>query len=152
MSDYGVAGGPEQTLHVAPCAALRDLIRLERCTDGDVFRTASASPRVALTEDASWPVPGRARTVTPRADPTGRVPGGVFATPRAVRGLELPPPQVDVFVRVDPRAPDAVEQLRNAAAAISPLLHVEQLRRTRTDAQFDALAARCSSAPPSSSA
>jgi hypothetical protein len=139
VSDYGVAGWPELTLHVAPCAALRDLIRFERCTDGDVFRTASASPRVALTEHTTWPVPGRARTVTPRADPTGRVPGGVFATPVAVRGLELPPPRVDVFVRVDPRAPDAVEQVRNAAAAISPLLHVEQLRRTRTDAQFDAL-------------
>ena len=137
VSDYGVADRPESTLHVAPCATLRELIGVERCADGDVFRTARARPHLALTEDATWPVPETARTITPRRDPAGRLPGGVFATPGAVRGVELPAPRIGVFVRVDPRAADAVEQVRNASAAISPLLRVEQLRRT--DAQFDAL-------------
>ena len=139
VSDYGVPGLPESTLHVAPCAALRELIHVTHCTDGDVFRTPRARPHITLASNASWTVPPAARTVEPPPDPAGRLPGGVFATPAAVRGVALPAPRVDVFVRVDPGAPDAVERVRNAAAAISPLLDVQQLRRTRTDAEFDAL-------------
>ena len=56
----------------------------------------------------------------PRADPTGLERDGVFATPAAVRGVELPAPHVFVFVRTDPRRPDTIEQVRNAAAALDP--------------------------------
>ena len=125
IASYGQA---ESAVHVAPCAALRELIRASRCADGDVFRSPRAS--------SSWP---GARTVRTRRDPLGRMPGGIFATPSAARGKDLGTATVDVWVRVDPDDPDAVEHVRNAAAAISPQARVQQLRRTRTDAEFDLL-------------
>ena len=132
IASYGPPGQPESAVHVAPCAALRELIRVSRCADGDVFRSPRARPSVA----ESWP---GARTVRTRSDPLGRMPGGIFATPRAARGVELGNGSVDVWVRVNPEDPDAVEHVRNAAATISPQARVQQLRRTRTDAEFDLL-------------
>ena len=94
-------------------------------------------------------VRGRARPSPSRGrarGPCGRVlirsaacRAGIFATPRAARGVELGNGSVDVWVRVNPEDPDAVEHVRNAAATISPQARVQQLRRTRTDAEFDLL-------------
>ena len=40
------------------------------------------------------------------------------------------------FVRTAPADPDAIEHVRNAAATLDPRWRVQELRRTRTDAQF----------------
>jgi predicted lysophospholipase L1 biosynthesis ABC-type transport system permease subunit len=108
-----------------------------RCQDGDVFFTREA-PRGELSFGAAstWRLPAGAREVAPRADPTGLERGGVFATPAAVRGVRLPEPYVSVFVRIAPGRPDTIEQVRNAAATIDRGLQVQELHRTRTDAQF----------------
>ena len=71
-----------------------------------------------------------------RPDPTGLERNGVFATPSAVRGLTLPAPYVFAYLRTDPADPDANEHVRNAAATLDPRVEVQELRRTRTDAQF----------------
>jgi ABC-type lipoprotein release transport system permease subunit len=126
---------PESTLTVAPCATLRELVAVTACTDGDVFFTREA-PRGQLTFGATtWTVPAGAREVSPRADPTGLERGGVFATPAAIRGVDLPEPYVSVFVRTD-RRPDTLERLRNAAVTIDRGLQIQELHRTRTDHQF----------------
>ena len=118
---------------------MRDPARARRrdaCTDGDVFFTREAPRGELAFGDATWTIPAGAREVAPRADPTGLERGGVFATPAAVRGVELPEPVVSVFVRIDPGRPDTIEQVRNAAASIDRGLQIQELHRTRTDAQF----------------
>ena len=127
---------PQSTLTVAPCATLREVVGATACTDGDVFFTPEA-PRGQLAFGArTWTVLAGAREVSPRADPTGLERGGVFATPAAVRGLELPAPYVSVFARTDPARPDTLEHVRNTAAALDPHVQVQELQRTRTDGQF----------------
>jgi ABC-type lipoprotein release transport system permease subunit len=127
---------PESTLTVAPCATLREIVGVTACTDGDVFFTPEA-PRGQLAFGATtWSVPAGAREVGPRADPTGVERGGVFATPAAVHGVELPAPYVSAFARTDPARPDTLEHVRNAAAALDPRLQIQELQRTRTNGQF----------------
>ncbi len=127
---------PESTLTVGSCATLRELAAVTQCTDGDVFFTREAPRGELAFGDATWSIPAGAREVAPRADPTGLERGGIFATPAAVHGVELPEPVVSVFVRVDPGRPDTIEKVRNAAASIDRGLQIQELHRTRTDAQF----------------
>jgi hypothetical protein len=117
---------PRTTLYVAPCAALRELVAVDRCAGGDAFVSGRPAPAWAIG----------ARSVASRPDPTGAEREGVFATPAAVRGVTLPAPEVLAFVRTAPADADAVETFRNAAAAVDPLVQVQPVRRIRTDAQF----------------
>ena len=139
LSQYdvdGSGGEPGSTLTVAPCATLREVAGIASCRDGDVF-FAGESPRRMLSFGATtWTLPAGAQQVPTRADPTGIERSGVFATPEAVAGVELRAPYLFAYVRTDPSLPDAREFVRNAAAALSPRIDVEDLRRTRTDAQF----------------
>jgi hypothetical protein len=126
----------DSTLTVAPCATLREVAGVKGCRDGDVFFAGYPERRTLAVGTGTWQVPAGARTVPTREDPTGLVRSGVFATPAAVRDLELPAPFVFTYVRTDVRDQDADENVRNAAAALSPLAEVRELRRTRTDAEF----------------
>jgi ABC-type lipoprotein release transport system permease subunit len=139
LTQYDVGrdpAAPESTLTVAPCATLRQIAGVAACADGDVFFTREA-PRGRLAFGATtWTVPARAREVPTRADPSGLERGGVFATPAAVRGIALSKPYVSVFVRTDRARPDTAEHVRNAAAALDPRVQIQELQRTRTDAQF----------------
>ncbi|WP_064750540.1 FtsX-like permease family protein [Solirubrobacter soli] len=125
---------PDATLTVAPCAALREVARVGDCRDGDIF-AAGATPPARLTFGATtWQVPDGVKTAATREDPTGLMRTGLFATPGALRGAQLPRPFVFAWVRA-PGA-DAQERVRNAAATLSPRIDVQELRRTRTDSQF----------------
>ena len=123
---------PELT--VAPCAALIEVAAITDCRDGDSF-VAGAEPRGALTFGATtWRVPASVETVPVRKDPNGLVRTGLLATPGALRGAELPRPDLIAWVRTT--SDDARERVRNAAAAVDPRIDVQEVRRIRTDAEF----------------
>lgn len=112
---------------VAGCGVLRELASIGRCADGDAFA-------------AGAPVNGwDARAVAPRTGPAGDLRSGLLATPAAAarHGLGgLGPPRAVVYVRLDPRDRDAVERVRNAAAAGGPGLDVIQLGGATRDHRF----------------
>ena len=139
LAQYDVGRDPERSatqLTVASCATLREVAGITSCRDGDVFFAGTAPKRALAFGQTVWAVPTTARRVPTRPDPTGSERIGVFATPSAVRGLELPVPYVFSYVRTDPADPDANEHVRNAAATLDPRVQVQELRRTRTDSQF----------------
>jgi ABC-type lipoprotein release transport system permease subunit len=130
---------PDAQLMVAPCATLREVARVGDCRDGDLFLTGAA-PRRELTFGATkWRVPRGARAVPGREDPTGLVRTGYLVTPKALANARLPRPYVLAWVDTNRADPDAIERVRNAAAALDPRIEVQELRRTRTDSQFDQL-------------
>jgi hypothetical protein len=102
----------------------------------DVFFAGESPPGTLAFGATTWTIPAGAKEVPTRNDPTGIERSGVFATPKAVADLQLPAPYLFAYVRTDPSLPDAREYVRNAAAAVSSRIDVEDLRRTRTDAQF----------------
>ncbi|WP_019634282.1 FtsX-like permease family protein [Actinomadura atramentaria] len=137
----GPAGDPPvYDVAVGNCAALRELARVDRCSDGQVFLLPGGLPlpepgaRVKLTgERRTWTVPATARTATPRPDPIGRERSGVFATrgalPTATGGAQL-------FVRTAPGDADAIERVRNAAASLDPLASVDVLAEHERAREF----------------
>jgi hypothetical protein len=148
LSTVGAAapGGPPTALTVAGCAALRELARVGRCADGDVFLVPAGDgsaprpgARVVLGEGARtrWTVPATARRVSGRVDPSGADRSGIFATPAAV-GRALPPDSsVEVFARIDSGAPPStLDLVRNAAAAANPLTGVVALQAQRRNHRF----------------
>ncbi|NYF59464.1 FtsX-like permease family protein [Micromonospora purpureochromogenes] len=130
-------------LRVGDCAALADFARLDRCADGDVFlvqapEAAAVAPGATLTVDgaARWRVPADARRVPSRPTPAGWEQREVLITPAALAGATLGELRAEVFLRLDPDAPDAVEHVRNAAATIDPTLAVTTLTEVRENDRF----------------
>ncbi len=110
---------------VGDCAALREVATIGRCADGDRF--------------AAGEVMKGAHSVAAGTDPGGNTRPGLLLTPAAARGARLDgPPRAIVYLRLDPRVPDAVEYVRNAAAA-DPGLSVFQLGGTTRNAKFAGL-------------
>ncbi|MEH1096825.1 ABC transporter permease [Micromonospora sp. CPCC 205739] len=139
-------GGAEDDLvevRVGDCAALAEFARLDRCADGDTFLvrapgdTATAAPRATLTVDGTaWRLPTDARSVPSRPTPAGWEQSGVLITPAALSGATLGELRGEVFLRLDPDVPDAVEHVRNAAATIDPTLAVTTLTDVRESDRF----------------
>jgi hypothetical protein len=138
----GAAHADYTVLTVGDCGVLRQLARLDTCTDGDTFVVADgygAPPRPGSTyilgkpaadSAPQWTLPTTARTVPahggdPQAGTT------ILVTPAALRGSRPVPLVVDVYVALDPSDPDAIDRLRNAAAQVDPGASV-QLIQTRT--------------------
>ncbi|NJQ00506.1 ABC transporter permease [Streptomyces sp. PLAI1-29] len=154
------------SIQVADCASLRELIAIgSRCADGDVFVTRpagddapSALPGPAesqswvrpgttvdlrwdeegmVAEDpVRWTVPDSAREVDSREDPLGGRQEGIFLTPSVLDTDMLQEPSAVAQIRVDPRNPDAPEHVRNAAAAVSPLVNVFTLHGSAENSLF----------------
>ncbi|MGW7429605.1 FtsX-like permease family protein [Streptomyces sp. NPDC054861] len=156
--------GPITSLVVADCPSLKELARLPSCADGDVFvalahgreggapddwvqETARAGAVVALRDPLehrggpmpTWRIPDSARTVDARPDPVGEIRFGIFATPSAIGAARLDEARATAMVRVDPKAADAAEHVRNTAAAIDPLAWVRTLQNTERDAQYSSV-------------
>jgi hypothetical protein len=159
FTSYGVssAGDGEPLafapLQVADCATLRELIALDSCAAGDVFRAehtgeqAEYAPRVPDAGErvrlgADGPVvtvPAGARTVAIRSGLDGISYHGLFATPDVFDlsgGLES-----TVFSYLSlipgPGREDAYEQVRNTLAAIDPMISFSVQQETMRDNQFD---------------
>ncbi|MFE0047381.1 FtsX-like permease family protein [Streptomyces albireticuli] len=139
-------GGPFSvtTLTIGDCATLRELAGIGECRDGDTFvaqepdgdvDTARRFPpgtKLTIKEWAEgpsartfrWTVPTTARVVPTRPDAIGEHRFGVLATPSAVDVAKIPDAETTFGVKVRPGDPDAIERVRNTAAAIDPALRI----------------------------
>jgi hypothetical protein len=110
---------------VGDCASLRELAAIGHCADGDAFVVGPAVPGFR-----------QAQAVTGRADPGGIRREGVLATPSAFAVAKLSEPGSELYLSLDPARPDAIERVRDAAAAVDPTTNVTVLRATTTGPQF----------------
>jgi FtsX-like permease family protein len=118
---------------VGSCANLRQYVIFDQCQDGDAFRTpgpADAAGRPRSGEEVSllpatnsetaigtWPVPQL--TEAPSVGDGAGI-SGVFITPGALGGKDVAYSHGRLLVSIDVAAPDVVEKVRNAAAALGP--------------------------------
>ncbi|MEU7982476.1 ABC transporter permease [Micromonospora sp. NPDC049081] len=144
VATIGSPDGPPVEIRVGDCAALAEFARLDRCADGDTFLVSDpGDPAVVPTgtvltvEDGSrWRVPTTARPATARPDPAGWMQNAVLVTPGAVGSRTLGPLRSTVYLQLDPAAPDAVEHVRNAVAAIDLATPVSVLSSTIVSPRF----------------
>lgn len=147
-----LAGGRAVPLTIGTCADLAQLATVDHCADGDVF-VLSAPPEgsgrptvdpgatVWLGEGPTadlpqWTVPATARRLETRPDPTGYRASGVYVTPTGAAAMPVTAGLLRSIITIDPTVPDAVEHVRNAAAAIDPMMSVLVLQTTIVDAKF----------------
>ncbi|MDT3399674.1 FtsX-like permease family protein [Streptomyces sp. B1866] len=129
-----IADGNSGRIFVGDCAALRELARIDRCQDGDVFTVPpqhewdgdfmkpGATVNVSHMDDEikAWTIPATAPVVGPRPDPAGFEQSGVMATPSAVKEVSgYLADGARVLLSLDPRVPDAEEYARNTDARLS---------------------------------
>ncbi|MFD3514223.1 FtsX-like permease family protein [Streptomyces sp. NPDC058657] len=144
------AKAPTETneVTVADCATLREVAKLPRCADGDVFvadggsqpapSAAFAAGRTVFfkpehpgdmpgagaaarnSPPAPWTLPARLTTVPSVPDPGGAERGGLLATPGALPQAAPGSLALEMYVKVDPGDPDAAERVRNVLAAADP--------------------------------
>lgn len=152
------AKDPEEMTEVTvgDCAALRELATISSCRDGDIFMMeAPEDPSVANLatagntlyfdpshgEDApgteiAWKLPAEVKKVPERADTLRPGTAGLLATPGALPAKTDTLLHGTVFVRTDPKVPDALDEVRNAAVAIDPLIRTWEWETTRRADQF----------------
>jgi hypothetical protein len=152
------AKDPEQWLGVTvgDCAALRELARIPSCRDGDVFvapdpadptattlatagRTVYFGPSFSEEEpgtEVAWKLPSGMRKVTGRADSLRPGASGLMVTPGALPAKTESGFSSTVYVRTDPAVPDALDEVRNAAVAIDPLIRTWEWESTQQAEQF----------------
>ncbi|GHE33293.1 ABC transporter permease [Streptomyces capitiformicae] len=154
----GTTGDPEDVTEVTvgDCVSLREIANISSCRDGDVFLMGSpddpttlklATPNRTLYFDPSysgdtpgaevaWKLPGEVKKVTERTDSLWTAVSGLMATPGALPAKAEPFLYSTVYVRTDPSVPDALDEVRNAAVAIDPLIRTWEWRTTRQVDQF----------------
>ncbi|MGP3927168.1 ABC transporter permease [Streptomyces sp. 8N616] len=145
-----------ETLTIGDCATLRELLRIGACKDGDVFvtkpdpdygfTTPGHTVDLKLTETGTptsepkpWTIPASARVADTRPDPVGWEHTGIFATPSAMDVARLSNANAVAMLKLDPKQPDAVEHVRNAAAAINPTIDVMTLQDTEVSNEFESI-------------
>jgi hypothetical protein len=116
---------------IASCSAVRQLIGLISCQDGDVFARQDMDPKLpagtrltivqrpmhdndSLKPFGRWTVPQNVRMLSPSATNAG--PGTqLLVTPGAFAGVPLPPhTETWLLIHVDQSRPDGIEYVRNA--------------------------------------
>ncbi|WP_149826472.1 FtsX-like permease family protein [Streptomyces tailanensis] len=156
----GTAKDPEDVAEIVigDCAALREFAKIPSCRDGDVFlmgqpddpatlklstpnHTVYFDPSYAGEEpgaEVAWKLPGEVTKVTERADTLRPFGEGLMATPGALPAKAKTDAYMysTVFVRTDPSVPDALDEVRNAAVAIDPLIRTWEWATTRRVDQF----------------
>ncbi|MDX2525892.1 MULTISPECIES: ABC transporter permease [Streptomyces] len=152
------AKDPEEwaSVTVGDCAALRELAEISSCRDGDVFvledprdpavtKLATAGNTVYFGASYSgeepgaelaWKLPDKLTKVAERTDPLRFGPEGLLATPGALPAKAEAGFSSSVYVRTDPRVPDALDEVRNAAVAVDPLIRTWEWESTRRVDQF----------------
>ncbi|MEU6989610.1 FtsX-like permease family protein [Streptomyces sp. NPDC046465] len=154
---------PTTELTIGTCATLRELADLDSCKDGDTFVAHTGSKEQNDWVDATarpgkpvnvgpdpdfnkgakpvlWTLPKGTPTVKARPNPSGTKMDGIFATPGAVDIKKLDDASTSSWVKLDPKAPDAEEHVRNTAAHISPFLGVDSLKAVDRDKQYASIA------------
>ncbi|MDQ7906395.1 FtsX-like permease family protein [Phytohabitans sp. ZYX-F-186] len=142
QADATPAGTPDRIVevYIGDCAALAELAYVDGCGDGDVFvsnEEVAVGDRLSFgAQGPQWTVPVAARRVQVRLDPVGWTRRGVLATPAALDAGRLGPLTAGVYVRTDSTDPDAIERVRNAAAAVTPLAYVSEVSETEEARRF----------------
>ncbi|MEV7787496.1 FtsX-like permease family protein [Streptomyces sp. NPDC088106] len=146
-------------LTIGDCATLRKVAKLPSCTDGDVFTvrggefdtdTASLSrPGQKLyletsaghmkTKEVVWTVPGTLKQADSIKDPTGTKRGGFLLTEGAMPADLAEAVRGQVYLALDDSVPNAVEHVRNAAAAIDPLADPMTWQVTERSERYDTI-------------
>ncbi|WP_185845849.1 ABC transporter permease [Kibdelosporangium aridum] len=138
-------GGEYGWVTVADCAMVKALLVVEQCHDGDAFvRTYpsfndirpgdTVGARKPWFTDTGPPtriqIPANSRKAESR--PTGYSLAKQFVlTPGAMRGMSEVPTVVSASFKADPRDPDLIEHVRNAAEPFSSGVRVEDLSLLR---------------------
>ncbi|MFE9457026.1 ABC transporter permease [Streptomyces californicus] len=150
---------PTTALTVGTCATLRELARIDRCEDGDVFvvhppndeeqaewvdRTARKGKTVLIGEGMGrepfrWTLPADTPTVTARKDPMGEIHHGIMATTGALDAGKLPGATIVAQIRVDESVPDIAEHVRNTAYRIDPGMRFAELNPVARDRMYDSV-------------
>ncbi|BFO14960.1 hypothetical protein SHKM778_13480 [Streptomyces sp. KM77-8] len=162
LADEPWRDGPERgaQLTVGSCSALREVAKLPKCQDGDVFTVRGGeydTDTPALSEpgrklyletttpaeddgkDVVWTLPKVLIPADSVADPTGARRGGFLMTPASV------PPAVErevrgqLYLALDESVPDAREYVRNTAAEIDPLSQPMMWSATTRSERFDSI-------------
>ncbi|MGW1071396.1 ABC transporter permease [Streptomyces sp. NPDC002537] len=160
VDSYATGGGGVTTVKVADCVTLRELATLGSCEDGDVFvaqepdgdvpTARKFAPGTELSLDGygpatgkapayRWTVPAKARVVSTRPDPTGEHQYGVLATPSAIDLRAVPDAETSLMVKFRQGDLDAVERVRNTAAAIDPTMRVWRMGGVVKDDHYAAI-------------
>ncbi|MFM9593544.1 FtsX-like permease family protein [Streptomyces scabiei] len=144
---------------VGDCAALRELATLSSCRDGDVFvlttpervrdadvgqfgvpgKTLYFDPSFSENEpgaEIAWKLPAEVPQVAERRDALRRGMEGLLATRGALPAKAGDELSSTVYVRTDPTVPDALDEVRNAAVAVDPLIRTWEWASTRRLDQF----------------
>jgi hypothetical protein len=140
---------------VGDCTALREIATLSSCRDGDVFvmddpddatalklaqpnRTVYFEPNYEKDQSTAvgWTLPSEVKKATKRPDSLRGYVEGVMVTPAALPAKAQPLLYSTVYVRTDPSVPDALDEVRNAAVAIDPLIRTWEWATTRQVDQF----------------
>ncbi|EKX65559.1 ABC transporter permease [Streptomyces ipomoeae] len=146
---------------IGDCADLRELARITSCRDGDVFLMEDkdgydpdmlklAAPGNTLYFDPTytgdtkgtetpWTLPADVRKVKERPDSLRSAMSGLLATPGAVPAGTESQHYSSIFVRLDPKVPDALEEVRNAAAAIDPVAKSWEWESSRQADEFTSI-------------
>jgi hypothetical protein len=122
-SDYGTGLG------VADCETLRRLLKLDSCTDGDVFQVDNRQgqevlrPGTTVTfmdqqdgkmrKRGAWQLPKQLRDTQPVPDDL-QLSNSIMATPGALRGVTTPEPIGLGRITLDVSRLDVIEDVRNA--------------------------------------
>ncbi|WP_371617676.1 ABC transporter permease [Streptomyces sp. NBC_00454] len=142
------------------CAALRELAELPSCKDGDAFVLTGAPDPGGMTGDTAkageklfagnvyqqsqdedtkpvaWTVPADARTVPARKGPLGNMETGLLVTPAAapkgMGGFQ----SASVYLKLDPKVPDAMELARTAVFKADPLASPMTLQATEVNDRY----------------
>ncbi|MFD4244168.1 ABC transporter permease [Streptomyces sp. NPDC058525] len=142
------------------CDALKEVAELPSCKDGDVFVLTGAPDPGGMTGDTArpgeklfagnirkenegegaqpvaWTVPADARTVPARKSPTGTMETGLLATPAAAPKGMGGYQSSWVYVKLDPKVPDAMELARNATFKADPLSVPMTLQATEVNDRY----------------
>ncbi|MEH0636113.1 ABC transporter permease [Streptomyces bottropensis] len=144
---------------VGNCAALRELATISSCRDGDVFvlktperlrdadvaqfgvagKTLYFDPSFSGEEpgaETAWKLPADVKQVSQRSDPLRSGAEGLLATPGALPAKAADGLSSTVYVRTDPKVPNALDEVRNAAVAVDPLIRTWEWASTRRVDQF----------------
>ncbi|MBM7085526.1 FtsX-like permease family protein [Micromonospora humidisoli] len=143
-ANAGAPDGLPVDVRIGDCAALAEFAHLDRCVDGDTFLVSDprdpavvpAGTTLTVEDGSRWRVPATARPAQARPDPAGWMQNAVLVTPGAVGSRTLGPLRSTVYLQLDPAAPDAVEHVRNAAAAIDLTTPVSVLSSTIVSPRF----------------
>ncbi|MER5932865.1 FtsX-like permease family protein [Streptomyces sp. NPDC002054] len=141
---------------VGSCTALAEVATLPSCRDGDVFLLGGPTPEERAKAgdklfvgniyghpDAPapgvWTVPAAARPATARPSPLGNLQTGLLVTHAAAPKGDSSLGYSHVYVKIDPKVPDALDRARNAAFKADPMAVAMTMQQRATTPRFSSI-------------